>query len=155
MRVIIAGGSGLIGRALTEHLCARGWRVVVLSRRPHRVEGLPAGSEAALWGGSGGEGWQHLVDGADAVVNLAGEGIADGRWTRARKQRLRDSRVLSTTSLVSAIRAASEKPAVLLQASAVGYYGNTEDREIDEQQARGAGYLADLSQEWEGCVGRG
>ncbi len=149
MRVIISGGSGLIGRALTQHLCAQGWRVVVLSRHPQRVAGLPAGSEVALWGGSGSEEWQDLVDGADAVVNLAGEGIANGRWTRARKQRLRDSRVLSTSSLVTAIRAAAEKPAVLLQASAVGYYGNTEDREVGEQQARGTGYLADLSQEWE------
>ncbi len=148
MRAIIAGGSGLIGRALTQHLCAQGWKVVVLSRHPQRVEGLPAGSEVALWGG-GGEEWQDLVDGADAVVNLAGEGIANGRWTRARKQRLRDSRVLSTSSLVTAIRAASVKPAVLLQASAVGYYGDTDDEEIDEQHAPGTGFLADLSQEWE------
>lgn len=149
MRVIIAGGSGLIGRALTHHLCAQGCRVVVLSRQPQGIKGLPAGSEAALWGGSGSVGWQGLVDGADAVVNLAGEGIANRRWTRAQKQRLRDSRILTTNDLVAAIRAAAKKPAVLLQASAVGYYGNTDDRQVDEQQARGAGYLADLSQEWE------
>ncbi len=149
MRVIIAGGSGLIGRALTQHLCAQGYAVVVLSRQPHTVTGLPEGADAAGWDGSSSEGWEHLVDGAHAVVNLAGEGIASRRWTYAQKRRLRDSRIRSTHGIVAAIRAAPQKPAVLLQASAVGYYGDTEDEEVDEQHAPGVGFLADLSQEWE------
>ena len=149
MRVIIAGGSGLIGRALTQHLCAQGYEVVVLSRQPHTVTGLPAGADVAGWDGSSSEGWEDVVDGARAVVNLAGEGIAGKRWTYAQKRRLRDSRIQSTHGIVAAIRAASRKPAVLLQASAVGYYGNTVDEEVDERRAPGTGFLADLSQEWE------
>lgn len=149
MRVIIAGGSGLIGRALTHHLCAQGYAVVVLSRQPHTVTGLPEGADVAGWDGSSSEGWEHLVDGAHAVVNLAGEGIASRRWTYAQKRRLRDSRIRSTHGIVAAIRAAPQKPAVLLQASAVGYYGNTDDEEVDERRAPGSGFLADVSQEWE------
>ncbi len=149
MRVIIAGGSGLIGRALTQHLCAQGYAVVVLSRQPHTVRDLPEGANVAGWDGSSSEGWEDLVDGAHAVVNLAGEGIASRRWTYAQKRRLRDSRIRSTHGIVAALRAAPQKPAVLLQASAVGYYGDTEDEEVDEQHAPGKGFLADLSQEWE------
>ena len=149
MRVIIAGGSGLIGRALTHHLCAKGYAVVVLSRRPYQVAGLPDGATAAYWDGSSSEGWAELADGAHAVVNLAGESIASRRWTYAQKRRLRDSRIQSTNGVVAAIRAASQKPAVLLQASAVGYYGNTDDEEVDEQHGPGTDFLADVSQEWE------
>lgn len=149
MRVIVAGGSGLIGRALTRHLCAAGYSVIVLSRQPQSVTGLPAGVVVTPWDGSSSDGWDHLIEGAHAVVNLAGEGIAGRRWTRAQKQRLRDSRMQSTAGIVAAIRAAAQKPAVLLQASAVGYYGNPADEEVDEQHAPGAGFLADLSQEWE------
>ena len=121
MRVIIAGGSGLIGRALTHHLSAQDYAVVVLSRRPHHVKGLPDSADVASWDGSSGEGLVDLVEGAHAVVNLAGESIAGRRWTPAQKRRLRDSRIQSTSGIVAAIRAASRKPAVLLQASAVGY----------------------------------
>lgn len=149
MRVIIAGGSGLIGRALTHHLLAQAYEIVVLSRQPDRVTDLPAGVDVAGWDGSSGEGWEHLADGAHAVVNLAGEGIADRRWTQARKLRLRDSRIQSTRGIVAAIRAAPRKPTVLLQASAVGYYGNSENEKVGERHLPGAGFLADLSQEWE------
>lgn len=149
MRVIIAGGSGLIGRALSHHLSAEGYEVVVLSRRPYQVAGLPESVETAVWDGSSSQGWSELAEGALAVVNLAGEGIADRRWTYAQKRKLRDSRIQSTNGVVAAIQSATQKPAVLVQASAVGYYGNTEDSEIDERRAPGKDFLADLSQEWE------
>ena len=149
MRVVIAGGSGLIGRAFTRHLCAQGYAVVVLSRRPERVDDLPDGAEAAYWDGSSSQGWEEHADGAHAVVNLAGEGIANKRWTYAQKRRLSESRLQSTNGVVAAIQAAADKPAVLLQASAVGYYGNTSDEEVDERHAPGTDFLADLSQEWE------
>ena len=149
MRVIIAGGSGLIGSALTQHLCARGHAVVVLSRQPYRVSGLPDGAEVAGWDGSSSEGWEEQVEEADAIVNLAGESIAARRWSYAQKRRLRDSRIHSTNAVAAAVRAAARKPSVLIQASAVGYYGNTGDREVDEQSPPGADFLADLSQEWE------
>ncbi len=149
MRVIIAGGSGLIGSALTQYLCAQGHAVVVLSRRPYRVSGLPDGAEVAGWDGSSSEGWEEQVEDADVIVNLAGESIAARRWTYAQKRRLRDSRIQSTNAVAAAIRAAARKPSVLIQASAVGYYGNTGDREVDEQSPAGNDFLADLSQEWE------
>ena len=149
MRVVIAGGSGLIGSALAEHLSAQGHEVVVLSRRPYQVSNLSAGVETAIWDGASSAGWEEVADGAQAIVNLAGEGIANRRWSYAQKRRLRDSRVQSTNGVVAAIQAAAQKPAVLLQASAVGYYGNTRDEEVDEQHEPGVDFLADLSQEWE------
>jgi hypothetical protein len=103
----------------------------------------------AYWDGSSSEGWEHLIDGAHAVVNLAGEGIANNRWSYLQKRRLRDSRIQSTNGVVAAIHAATQRPRVLLQASAVGYYGDTGDEEVDEQHASGSDFLADLSQEWE------
>ena len=149
MRVIIAGGSGLIGRALTQYLCERENAVVVLSRHPYRVSGLPDGAEVAGWDGSSSEGWIELVEEADAIVNLAGESIAGRRWTYAQKRRLRESRIQPTNAVSAAICAAARKPAVLIQASAVGYYGDTGDREADEMSPSGTDFLADVSQEWE------
>lgn len=149
MRVIIAGGSGLIGRALTQYLSDLEYEVVVLSRRPHQVSDLPENVEVAAWDGCSSQGWSELADGALAVVNLAGEGIADRRWTYAQKRKLRDSRVQSTNGVVAAIQSVAQKPSVLIQASAVGYYGNTNDDEVDEQRGPGSDFLADLSQEWE------
>ena len=153
MQVIIAGGSGLIGRALTQHLCAQGHTVVILSRQPMKAPELPAGANVAYWDGSSSEGWEELVEDSQAVVNLAGENIASRRWSYPQKRRLRDSRIQSTSGIVSAIRAAARKPAVLLQASAVGYYGDTDDTEADEQHGPGSDFLADLCQEWELATG--
>src|SRR5262245_19430136 len=124
MRVLITGGSGLIGRALAADLAARGDEAIVLSRDPSRVRGLPAGVRAERWDGLTGEGWSGLIDARTAIVHLAGEGIAEGRWSEARKRRLRDSRVESGKGVLAAIRAAHEPPFALLQASAVGYYGD-------------------------------
>ncbi len=87
MRIIITGGSGLIGQALTESLVADNHEVTILSRHPERVTSLPDGVKVEKWDGRSAEGWGHLADGADAIVNLAGENIAAGRWTAERKQR--------------------------------------------------------------------
>ena len=153
-RVLITGGSGLIGRAVTAELTAAGWEVVVLSRRPEAVSGLPAGARAAGWDGRSTAGWSDLVDGAAGVVHLAGESIAGtgllpARWTAARKRRLRDSRVESTGAVAAAIAAASVKPRFLLQGSGVGYYGDTGDEPLGEDRPPGAGFLAELCVEWE------
>ena len=90
--MIIAGGSGLNGRALTHHLSAQDHGVVVRCRRPHQVTEVPDGADVAFWDGSSGEGLVDLVDGAHVVMNLAGESIAGRRWTPGQKRRLRDSR---------------------------------------------------------------
>jgi uncharacterized protein (TIGR01777 family) len=93
--------------------------------------------------------WEHCVDGADAVINLAGSPIADGRWTDARKRLLTDSRVLATRSLVQALSGCSSKPRTLINASGIGYYGAGDDRVLDEGGQRGNGFLADLCLAWE------
>ncbi len=154
MRVIITGGSGLIGRALTEKLVASGHEVIILSRAPENVKGLPSGARAAGWDGQTSAGWGDLVNGAGAVVNLAGESIkGDGflpsRWTRRRKALIRQSRLDAGRAVVEAIRAASKKPAVLLQASAVGYYGPRSDEPLTESGPPGSDFLANLCKEWE------
>ena len=128
MRVAIAGGSGLIGTELVRGLRARGDETVALPR-----------FGTAPWS----------VEGADAVVNLAGASVAAKRWTPAYKKEIEDSRVLSTRALVDAIRAAKRKPRVLVNASAVGYYGGRGDEVLDENAAPGSDFLANLSRQWE------
>ena len=103
MRTIITGGSGLIGRALAAELAAAEHEVIILSRTPGRVSGLPAGVRAAGWDGRTAEGWQDLADGATAIVNLAGESIAAGRWTAARKRRIAASRQQAGAAVVQAV----------------------------------------------------
>jgi uncharacterized protein len=152
MRVIIAGGSGLIGRAVAGALAAAGNEVVVLSRDPDRVRGLPAGVRAARWDGHSAAGWEALLEAGSAVINLAGEAIAAGRWTEERKRRIRASRVDAGRAVVAAVRLAAEAgraPAVVLQASGIGYYGDAGDREVDEDSPPGADFLAEASVAWE------
>jgi uncharacterized protein (TIGR01777 family) len=101
------------------------------------------------WNGREAGAWERCLDGADAVINLAGAPIADGRWTDARKQLLTESRVLTTRLLVEALSRCSSKPRTLISASGIGYYGASDDRVLDEGAARGQGFLADLCLAWE------
>jgi hypothetical protein len=152
MRVLITGGSGLIGRAVAAPLAAWGHEVVVLSRDPARVRGLPAGARAAGWDGRTAADWWELLKHDTAVLNLAGEGIAAGRWTAARKRRIRESRIDAGRAVLEAVMraaAAGNAPATLLQASGVGYYGECGDREVDEDQPPGADFLAEVAVAWE------
>ncbi|HVR11833.1 MAG TPA: TIGR01777 family oxidoreductase, partial [Thermoanaerobaculia bacterium] len=126
--------------------------VIVLSRDPERVRGLPAGVRAARWDGRTAAGWEPLLAAGSAVLNLAGEGIAAGRWNAERKRRIRDSRVDAGQAVVEAVRlaaAAGRAPAVVLQASGVGYYGDSGDREIGEDHPSGADFLGEVSVAWE------
>jgi uncharacterized protein (TIGR01777 family) len=148
MRVVITGGSGLIGGALARELGAAGHDGVVLTRNPTQVP-LPPGVRAVQWDGRTGAGWSSLLDGDTAVVHLAGESIASGRWTPERKRRIRDSRVDSGKAVLQAIREASTPPQALLQASAVGYYGPRGDEVIREDAAPGNDFLAEVCKEWE------
>jgi len=143
-RIVLTGGSGLIGRALTEELAGEGRELLVVSRAPERVAGLPAGARAI--------GWEELpasVDGAAAVVNLAGEPIAGGRWTEERKRRIVESRRRAADACVAALAAARARPPVLLQASAVGYYGSRGDETLAETSPPGEGFLAETTAAWE------
>lgn len=153
-RVLIAGGTGLIGRALSASMAGDGCEVVVLSRSPEQAKGLPVGVRAERWDGRTAAGWGALADGAYAVVNLAGEGIAGGRWTAERKQRIRDSRLNAGLAMVEAVESAREKPRVLLQASGVGFYGNMLEGSASESRPAGRDYLARLAVEWEASTRR-
>jgi len=149
MRVVITGGSGLIGSALARELGGAGQDVVVLTRDAGKVGTLPAGVRAVQWDGKTAAGWGSLVDGDTVLVHLAGESIASGRWTEERKRRIRDSRVGSGKAVLQAIREAVAKPRALLQGSAVGYYGPHGDEVIHEDAAPGDDFLASVCTEWE------
>jgi uncharacterized protein (TIGR01777 family) len=149
MRVLITGGSGLIGRALAADLARSGREVIILSRRPVRLTGLPAGVRAERWDGCTAEGWSGLADGADAIVNLAGENISSGRWTDARKRAILESRLNAGRAVVAAVKAAAKKPAAVIQASGIGYYGPHGDEEITEETPPGHDFLARLAVDWE------
>jgi uncharacterized protein (TIGR01777 family) len=149
MRVLITGGSGLIGRALAVNLVRNGNEVIILSRRPERVTGLPAGVSTRWWDGHTIEGWNSLADGTDAIVNLAGENISSGRWTKERKRRILESRLNAGRAVVQAVEAAAHKPRIIVQASGVGYYGPCGSEEITEETQSGHDFLARLAVEWE------
>jgi uncharacterized protein (TIGR01777 family) len=152
MRVVITGGSGLIGRAVAAPLAAQGHDVVVLSRDPEKVRGLPAGVRAARWDGHSAAGWEVLLAARSAVINLAGEGIAGGRWSAERKRLIRASRMDAGRAVVDAVRLAAEEgraPAVVVQASGIGYYGETGEQEIGEDHPPGGDFLAEVAVAWE------
>lgn len=148
MRVIITGGSGLIGRALTRSLVADGHEVVVLTRHPAGVSGLPGGARAVGWDGATAAGWGPLVEDA-AIVHLAGENVGAGRWTAERKKQLYDSRVRTGEAVLAAVEQARVKPRALLQSSAVGFYGDRGDELISEESLPGSGFLAEICRDWE------
>ena len=147
MKVILAGGTGFIGRRLSRELTLAGHSVGLLTRGA-KVSDMP-GVTTRRWLTSGDEGWQAELDGADAVVNLCGEGVADGPWTAARRRKLVDSRLEPTAALVAAIGKAAKKPSVLVNASAVGYYAQDDGLVHAETDAPGAGFLAGLCARWE------
>ncbi len=150
MRILITGGTGLIGRALTKGLIADGHEVIILTRNPDKVTNMPATARLQKWDGETAEGWGELADGADAIVNLAGAGIADGRWSAQRKQQIRQSRLNAGRAVMAAIDAAKVKPRVLVQASAVGYYGTeTGDAQVTENESPGNDFLSKVCFDWE------
>jgi uncharacterized protein (TIGR01777 family) len=149
MRVIVTGGTGLIGKPLCAALLGEGHEVIVLSRDPGKRRNMPAGVQLEKWDGKSSEGWGHLADGAHAIINLAGEGIADGRWSKERKQRILSSRTNAGKAIVQAIQQATNKPQVVIQSSAVGYYGPRRDEVITEAASPGGDYLAHICFEWE------
>lgn len=147
MKVVLAGGSGFIGRHLSRALALAGHSVVLLTRGA-KASDVP-GVTTRRWLAPGTDGWEAALDGADAVVNLCGEGVADGPWTAARRKKLVDSRLEPTAALVAAIGKAAKKPGVLVNASAVGYYGQDAGRAYAETDPAGTGFLADLCARWE------
>ncbi|WP_320053280.1 TIGR01777 family oxidoreductase [uncultured Acetobacteroides sp.] len=157
MRVAILGGSGFIGSHLVQHLVRERWETVVVSRRP--AAGADKGSRSVSyvqWDGRSVDGLVSIVKRADAVINLIGEGVADKRWTPERKESILSSRINSASVLCLAIQQAAHKPEVVVQASAVGYYGYKYERkdevEIDEFSEQGTGFLSEVCKQWEDAI---
>ena len=145
MTIVIAGGSGFLGRKLVRRLEGEGHKTITLSRRPTR-----AGNQIAwMPGGSAGELPRHF-DGVDAIVNLAGENVFAIRWTAAKKAAIATSRILSTRTLSRAIAACTHPPRVFISQSGVGYYGAHGDEPVTESTPPGSDFLARLCVEWEG-----
>ena len=153
MNIVIAGGSGFLGSALARALAGDGHDVAVLTRQtPANVTPQPR-TTFVQWTPDGSAGpWAHVVNGAGAVINLAGESIAASRWSAAQKRKLRDSRMLATRSLTAAIRQAARPPAAFISGSAVGYYGDRGEETLTEASVPGTDFLAGLAQDWEAAA---
>ena len=152
MHVVIAGGRGFLGTPLSRALADDGHAVVVLTRRDASPSppAAPGRITSARWQPDGPiDALAAVLDGVDVVVNLAGESIAGRRWSAAQKARIRDSRVPVTRSLAAAVRTAVSRPTVLINASAVGYYGWHGGEILDETAEAGADFLATVCREWE------
>lgn len=154
MRVIITGGTGLIGKEIANSLAHDHHEVIVLSRNTNKTSGLAPGIRVVAWDSRTSDGWAHLADGAGAIINLAGESISGEsflpeRWSAEKKKRILDSRVQAGQAVVEAIDRAKVKPQLLIQASAVGYYGSTGDAPVTEDSPAGDGFLADVCKQWE------
>jgi len=146
MKIAITGASGFIGRRLMKLLAARGHGLHALSR--HAGTNLPAGVELSVWDALSGPVPEAALRGADAVVHLAGEPVAQ-RWTAAAKQRIRDSRVIGTRHLTDALANCPVRPRALVCASAIGYYGSRGDEILNESSGPGTGFLSDVCVAWE------
>lgn len=148
MKVLIPGGSGLLGKALVPGLLAQGHQVWVLSRHPQAGE-FPAEVQVVAWDGRTVGDWGLLAGEMDAIINLTGENIGASRWTAERKDKIRTSRIQAGQALVSALRGATGKPGVLIQASGIGAYGPGDDTVLDETAAFGNDFLASVTRDWE------
>ena len=145
--IVVTGGSGFLGSALVATLRGRGRDVAVVTRDPANAR-IPAGTRVVSWGDL-----SAAVDGADAVVNLAGETIAQ-RWTPSAKERIVESRARAAGQVGAALRAAKRRPGVLVNASAVGFYGDRGNEELTEASGPGSGFLAETTVAWEAAARR-
>ncbi len=146
MRILISGASGLIGNALVSHLQADGHEVIRLVRR------ISNAANEVSWNPAKHELDTSKLGVVDAIINLSGAGVGDRRWSKAYKTEILKSRIDATTTLVNAINEMAVKPKVLLNASAIGFYGNRGANEVDESSTRGTGFLSDVVQAWESAA---
>lgn len=150
MKIIIAGGSGFIGRYLSKYLEDSCHKVIVLSRNPSRAQDiLPYTIQCLQWKDFDASDWQDELETSEVVINLIGENISQWPWTDSYKKRIVDSRVNAGKTITQAIKQAHNKPRILIQASASGYYGNQAINEVTEQAPAGDGFLAEACRQWE------
>jgi hypothetical protein len=151
MKVVLSGGLGFIGFALRNGLLEEGHSVVVLTRNQKKVNGDSGNPllSFVVWNGKSSGAWEQQVAESDVIINLCGENIGKGLWTKERKLQFRTSRTDPANAIIQAIKKAKKKPALLMNASAVGYYGNVEEEDVAENYPKGTGFLADLVAEWE------
>jgi len=149
-RIIITGGTGFIGRPLSQRLVERGYDVVCLTRNaPAAKEKWGNRIKFVDWNGRNAVGWGGYAEGALAIINLAGESIASGRWNAEKKQRILQSRMNAGEAVVKAVQSAKKEPEVIIQASAVGFYGDRGEKVLDEASPPGKGFLAEVTKKWE------
>lgn len=154
MKVALTGATGFVGSRLVEKLKTQGHQILILTRNQAKAQRLfPASAfpnlEIVSYTPTESGAWQQAISGCDAVVNLAGEPIAEKRWTLQQKQNILNSRKLGTQKIVEAITQAAQKPQVLVNASAIGYYGTSESAVFDENSSLGSDFLAEVCQAWE------
>lgn len=160
MKIVTVGATGFVGSHLLKALSSSSGsgtphQITVLSRDPDRTrDRVPSGLQLLRWDPLTEAVPERALDGADAVINLAGDNVAEGRWTPAKKKRLVDSRILTTRGIVDAIGDCEARPRILVNASAIGFYGPRGDEELGEQSAAGDDFLSGLCQQWEAEASR-
>jgi len=148
MKILVIGATGLIGRSVCRALTEEGHKVSAVSRSSAKSPGLVA-AEFHQWNSQAGPLSPAAIEAVDAVVNLAGEPIDARRWSDQQKKLIRDSRVVTTRNLVEGLRSVDRPPGVLVNGSAVGFYGDRGDEQLDESSARGRGFMSEICEEWE------
>jgi uncharacterized protein len=149
MKIAIAGATGFVGSRLVEQLQAEGHLVTILTRNPQQASNRFPQAQVVSYNPLKSGEWQASISGCDAVINLAGEPIAEKRWTSAQKRTILESRQIGTQKIVEAINLAAIKPQVLINASAIGYYGTSETDKFDENSLAGSDFLAEVCTAWE------
>lgn len=148
--IIIIGATGFIGEALARFFLTKNYQVKGFTRNPAKAEKLKIkGIKPVLWDTHSLTGWEKELEGADAVINLSGENIGSGRWTRQKKHKILNSRIDAGKIITGALRRLDHKPGVYIQASAVGYYGSCGDEKLEEGSPAGEDFLADVVKQWE------
>ena len=151
-KIIITGGTGFIGKTLTQRLVDKGFQVVILTRRPESVKSDYNSVKLVKWDGKNVTDWADEIENAMAIINLAGASIAGSIWTKSYKKLILQSRINAGQAIVSAIRTAKNPPEVIIQPSGIGYYGSRGDDILSETASAGSGFLADIAQKWEACI---
>ncbi|MBI1747063.1 MAG: TIGR01777 family protein [Acidobacteria bacterium] len=150
MKLLVTGGTGFIGEPLSQALAERNHTVTIVTRtRFQTTAALHKNKTLVTWDENGGNAWKKALQDSEAVINLAGESIAERRWTAEQKLKIRNSRIETTRALINAMEALHARPKVFISASAVGYYGACGDEPLTESAQAGTGFLAEVCKLWE------